>query len=165
MVAARHRWPRDGRADHRARLEAGLVPFTLEVATAAASGLEPRYPFFDRRLVEFCLALPAEQKLSDGWTRIVLRRAMAGVLPDAVRWRSRKSDLSPAFAHSVLTFERKRLDEIVFADSSVVEPYVDMKRVRATWQRGLKTQNAADLFAVWRVASLALWLRREEVAT
>ena len=31
--------------------------------TAATFGLEPRYPFFDRRFVEFCLALPFKQKL------------------------------------------------------------------------------------------------------
>lgn len=165
LLASHPGWPVDGREDHRAHLESGLVPFALEVAAAAAFGLEPRYPFFDRRLVEFCLALPTEQKLSDGWRRIVLRRALAGVLPDAVRWRARKSNLSPAFTHAVMSFERKRLAEIVFTDPSVVEPYVNVKRLREKWQRGLQTGNADDLLAVWRVASLAVWLRRDEVTT
>jgi asparagine synthase (glutamine-hydrolysing) len=155
--------PMDGRDDHRARLESGLVSFALEVAAAAARGLEPRYPFFDRRLVEFCLALPAEQKLDDGWTRIVLRRALAGVVPDQVRWRPGKSNLGPAFTHAVLSCDRPLLDEVVFGDSSNVERYVDLRRLQKTWRRALRTANGDDVFAVWRVASLALWLRREEI--
>ena len=47
---------------------------------AAACGIEPRHPFLDRRLVEFCLALPWEQKLSGGWTKRIVRRAMKGIL-------------------------------------------------------------------------------------
>lgn len=43
--------------------------------------IESRYPFWDRRLMEFCLALPLEQKLKNGWTRVILRRAMKGILP------------------------------------------------------------------------------------
>ncbi|OLE18994.1 MAG: asparagine synthetase B, partial [Cyanobacteria bacterium 13_1_40CM_2_61_4] len=84
------------REDHWRRLTVGIVPFVLEVADriAAAFGLEPRYPFCDRRLVELCLALPAEQKLHLGWTRVVLRRGLAHVLPAQVRSRRRKSNLS-----------------------------------------------------------------------
>ena len=87
----------------------------------------------------------------------------AEVVPDAVRWRSRKSSLSPAFTHTVLSFDRHRLDEVVFGDPSVVEPYVNVKRLQQTWRRGLRTANTDDVFPVWRVASLALWLRRREV--
>lgn len=44
------------REQHWRSLTAGLLPYTLEVAdkAAAAFSLEGRYPFFDRRLVEFC---------------------------------------------------------------------------------------------------------------
>ena len=48
-----------------------LQTFVLESAdrAAAAHGIEPRYPFFDVSLVEFCLSLPGNHKLRDGWTR------------------------------------------------------------------------------------------------
>ena len=163
LLAARGPESRDLRDEHRARLDSGLVPFVLEVAAAAAFGLEPRYPFFDRRLVEFCLALPAEQKLSGGWTRVVLRRALAGVVPDAVRWRPRKSDLSPAFTRGLVSYERNQLDDIVFTDPAVVEPFVDVERLRVTWSRCLQSADSDDVLAVWRVATLALWLRRKDV--
>ncbi|MEZ5577325.1 MAG: asparagine synthase C-terminal domain-containing protein [Candidatus Competibacteraceae bacterium] len=51
---------------------------------AADVAIEPRDPFLDRRVVAFCLALPGGQKLHGGWPKVILRRAMAGSLPDAV---------------------------------------------------------------------------------
>src|SRR5206468_4524747 len=49
----------------------GSLEYVVNVfdQTAATFALEQRYPFFDRRLMEFCLALPFEQKLWHGWTR------------------------------------------------------------------------------------------------
>ena len=38
--------------------------------------------------MEFCLALPAEQKIQRGWTRLIMRRALSGILPAEVHWRS-----------------------------------------------------------------------------
>jgi len=90
---------RTARAEHVAHLESGLDATVLGIQErhAAMSGIEPRYPFFDRRLVEFCVALPAEQKLASGWGRVVARRAMPPPLPESVAWRVPKSDRGPAF--------------------------------------------------------------------
>ena len=81
---------------HRWLLSSGLVPHAFEVLDKAAAnfGVEPRYPFWDKPLVEFCLALPGEEKLKDGFGRHVLRRAMQGVLPPAVQWRRDKIDFT-----------------------------------------------------------------------
>jgi asparagine synthase (glutamine-hydrolysing) len=54
---------------------------------AAEFAIEPRDPFMDIRLIDFCLSLPWQQLQADGWPKILLRRAMAGRLPDSVRWR------------------------------------------------------------------------------
>lgn len=64
-----------------------LLTATLDhlYALDAAWGLETRHPGLDRRLVDFCLSLPLDQYLHRGQTRALIRRAMAGTLPDAVR--------------------------------------------------------------------------------
>lgn len=54
---------------------------------AGALGIEPRDPFLDVRLMAFCQSLPPEQLHSDGWAKLILRRIMAGHLPDSVRWK------------------------------------------------------------------------------
>jgi asparagine synthase (glutamine-hydrolysing) len=150
------------REDHWRRLTWGLLPFFLEVADRAASAffIEPRYPFFDRRLVEFCLGLPAEQKLRGGWTRMVLRRAMAHVLPDEIRWRGGKSDLSASFNRGLLAFCRKQLNEVILDDPKLIEPYVDVAALREAYRRYVAKGTADDALSVWKAATLALWLQR-----
>lgn len=54
---------------------------------AGALGIEPRDPYLDTRLLEFCLSLPIDQLHADGWPKMIQRRAMAGLLPDSVRWK------------------------------------------------------------------------------
>ena len=51
---------------------------------AARRGLCLRSPFFDQRLVRFVLAIPFEQRLPGGKWKLLLRKAMAGTLPDEV---------------------------------------------------------------------------------
>jgi asparagine synthase (glutamine-hydrolysing) len=68
---------------------------------AAHYGIEPRDPFMDRRLWAFCLSLPADQFQDGGWPKILLRRAMAGYLPDAVRWRRGKEHLGATFTRAL----------------------------------------------------------------
>lgn len=69
--------------------------------TASALAIEPRDPFLDLRVIEFCLSLPQEQLQSGGWPKIVLRQAMAGLVPDDVRWRRGKQHLGWAFTKSL----------------------------------------------------------------
>src|SRR5205823_12681731 len=106
----------------------------LETAdhSAAAFGVEPRYPFFDRRLIELCVAMPEEQKFAGGWSRYVFRRAMAGILPPEIQWRGTKGNLSANFFRRLSEADAHRLDGRVF-DS--LEPYVDVAKLRAARAR------------------------------
>lgn len=55
-----------------------------------AHGIEVRMPFMDWRLVTFTMALPDSEKTSDGYTKWIARRAMAGKMPDQIRINPRK---------------------------------------------------------------------------
>lgn len=68
---------------------------------ASSLAIEPRDPFLDLRVIAFCVSLPANQLLSDGWPKIIMRRAMAGLLPDSVRWRAGKEHLGWTFTQSL----------------------------------------------------------------
>src|SRR5579871_4727557 len=74
---------RSARQAHYSSINQALYSYTLEIAdkASAAFQIEARYPFFDRRLIEFCLSVPVEQKLAQGWNRWLQRRAMTGILP------------------------------------------------------------------------------------
>ncbi|TAK51370.1 MAG: asparagine synthase (glutamine-hydrolyzing) [Gammaproteobacteria bacterium] len=55
-----------------------------------SSGLEIRMPFLDWRLVSYTLSLPAESILGNGFTKRILRDAMAPYLPPKILRRKRK---------------------------------------------------------------------------
>jgi asparagine synthase (glutamine-hydrolysing) len=56
----------------------------------AGYSLEVRDPTIDKRLMEFCLAIPDEQYRLNGQERSLIRRAMMGMLPDEVRLNTLK---------------------------------------------------------------------------
>ena len=69
---------------------------------AGQFGVEPRDPFMDRRVWEFCLSLPDSQLQTNGWPKIIMRRSMAGIVPDDVRWRKGKEHLGWTFTSKVM---------------------------------------------------------------
>ncbi len=155
--------PSTVREDQWRTLTSGLFALTLELVdrSAAAFSIESRHPFMDKRLIEFCLALPPEQKLDQGWSRIVMRRAMDGVLPKEVQWRGGKTDMTPNFLHGLLSLNRELLDQVVLGDSGSIKAYVDLNALHSSHNRlvsGGKVKDE-DIMAVWRAVTLALWLR------
>jgi asparagine synthase (glutamine-hydrolysing) len=61
-----------------------------EDRASMAHSVESRLPFLDYRLVEFSLQCRTSLKLRDGWTKWLLRRSLAGILPDKIRLRKTK---------------------------------------------------------------------------
>lgn len=162
------RTPLTVREEHYNGLTQGILAYTLEQMDqyAAMFSLEARHPFMDKRLIEFCLALPSEQKLYQGWGRMVMRRALDGILPEKVQWRGGKTDLSPNFDDGFLKRDRKLLDEVMSHQIKNIEKYVDMNFLQAAYERltseGSEIAND-DCMAVWQGAVLALWIEYKKV--
>ena len=109
------------RQAHYSRLTWALMTGALESLNkvGGACGVEYRFPFFDKRLAEFCLSLPPEQKLNRGWNRIVMRRAMEGILPKEVQWRGGKGDLSANFERGMRA-ERDQMTMLIIGHPEAV---------------------------------------------
>jgi len=63
--------------------------------------MESRHPFNDRRLIEFALALPEDQRWRGGETKLILRRAARDLLPRSVAGRRDKGDFAYLFEQSI----------------------------------------------------------------
>lgn len=152
--------PRTERQHHFRRLTGGILPFVLELLDRAGTmyGIEARYPFCDKRLIEFCYALPPSQKLYDGWTRMIVRRAMNGILPGQVQWRGKKSNLSANFNRGLLYYERDTMDRVILKDPSTIERYVDIDELRRVYARFQTAGAHVDAMTIWKPLTLALWL-------
>lgn len=144
-----------------------LYQLTLEMAdkAAAAFGVETRYPFFDRRLIEFCIGLPEEQKFANGWPRVLLRRAMEGILPAEVQWRTTKANLSPNFYRR---FRTKDLTERRFFTSKGLSRYLRPYRIREIDRRYRSATESealqSDALLLFRAAVLELWLEEPDAS-
>jgi asparagine synthase (glutamine-hydrolysing) len=163
--SAKATWSVSARREHLAQLMSPMLADGLELLdrSVAIHRVEGRYPFFDRRLAEYCLSLPADQKLADGYSRIVARRAMAGVVPDAVRWRAGKG--LPGL-HVIVALRRSRviLDDLFVRDPAVLAPYVEIDALRAVYGdllAGRKVEFRA-VIQLWSAAVLARWLRQRQ---
>ena len=68
---------------------------TLAAAQRVAShvGVEMRDPWADKRVLEFCLHLPLDQLVRDGWNKYIARSASAPELEGWVCWRNDKEHL------------------------------------------------------------------------
>lgn len=64
-----------------------------------AHSREVRLPFCDHRIAEFALGLPPAYLMGGAETKRLLRRAMAGILPDPVRTRWNKQGFVPPQAN------------------------------------------------------------------
>lgn len=146
----------------------GLIAFSLAQVDRAAARfqIEPRLPFLDQRVAEFCFALPPEQRFQSGWNRMIVRRALADLLPEKVRWRSGKSNLISSFNNGLLTIDSNICNSVALADRSPVAEFVDVIALRSLYEQclGGDCSNEATLL-IWRIVSLALWLRRTGLAT
>ena len=58
---------------------------------------EFRYPFSDKRLLEFCLNTPSHFKIRNGYKRSMVRIGLDGILPPEIQWRNTKSPFSPDY--------------------------------------------------------------------
>lgn len=129
--------------------------------SAAAYGLEYRHPFFDRRLVEFALALPEEQRQGPERGKVALRAAMRGILPEAVRQRVSKVHYSELYLEALealggeTCFARMRIEDV---------GWVDGDRVRRLHEGAVRAARAGDpryadaMIPLWQVLSVERWL-------
>lgn len=152
----------EARGKHKSEINSALITLDLELLdkVSAAFSLEVRLPFFDRRLLELCVALPPEQKLSLGWTRSILRNAMAGILPEKVRWRTTKADFSINFTRALIKFEQNLIERILFSESDIIAPYVNVPALHDAYHRYslAPSQQLKDAQAIYSTIMLAMWL-------
>ena len=150
-------------ASHLHIVNDDLQAYALESLhhNADALGVEVRYPFWDKRLVEFCVGVEGLHKLDGGWSRLILRRAMEGVLPPSVQWRRDKLDFTPHLVRGLLKHSRLVLDTVIEGNAGNVGDYVNLTELGNAYERVLALREEAsgyDVHAIVRAVVLARWL-------
>jgi len=123
-----------------------------------AFSIETRLPFLDYRLIEYIFNLPVEQKLKEGVTKVILRNAMKGTLPEEIRNRMDKMGFGTPEDIWFRTVLRDRISEIIGSKTFAGRGYFDVRKVKQAFEDHCSERiNISSL--IWRWVNLELWLR------
>jgi asparagine synthase (glutamine-hydrolysing) len=127
--------------------------FELTDRCASRGALQVTHPFYDRRVVEYALALPDSQRWRGRDRRWLERRAMEGLVNISVVHRRSEAEYTPTFSRQVAQLPLREL--------------VGSKRLAALhWVRGdleatpggLRSQGVdLPIYSVWGLVALYAW--------
>ncbi len=152
------------RRDVWTAFRSGWASRLLETAerSAAEFGIDERHPFFDRRVVEFVLAIPDTQRWRGQTAKYVLRGAMGDRLPPSVYHRTDKADFSPVVPGGV-----EAIGGGPFFENLTIASlgWVNQARITAMHRRASQLLAAGNpdycmpMFRLWMIAGVELWYR------
>lgn len=131
---------------------------------AAQKGIELRHPFHDLRLTRYLMDIPGGLLLRGKERKYLLRCAMRGILPEKVRTRQSKGDLSKPYVDALENYlAQVPVHKLVCAEAGWVDP-AEISRyfqINLAWYRGGCNGPVPrePLSPVWSVVAADVWLR------
>ena len=120
-------------------------------------GIEELYPFLDRRIMELSLNIHPDQKLRNGWTRQVLRKAFKSELPKKISRRSTKSNIAPAIDNFFEKLkERKNYLNSLVGPDSVLDGLISKSSIKELYE----SNKSEDNQLLYQLISLERWMVR-----
>ena len=145
-------------------LNAPIISAALEryELTASSRSIEARHPFFDKRVVEYCLALPLAVKEQGGWAKSIVRLAGEGLIPDQVRWRRHaQSNLNAVFFARLMDPRREQMVETIRTGLKEISGYVNHASLNGALDAvSAGTTRPEPVWKVYQALRLLSWLRR-----
>jgi asparagine synthase (glutamine-hydrolysing) len=112
--------------------------------------IETRLPFLDYRMVEASISSKPEYKISGGWTKFILRKALEGILPNSVIWRKNKLGFNAPEKTWLSHHEKKMKEEI--SQSKLLKEITNIDKL-------LNTFSSLSLKNKWKYYNIAVWER------
>ena len=128
-------------------------------ALVAYSGVEQRLPYLDRRLIEYVLHLPLHLLSHRGARRTVLCMSMDTTLPEPVRNRWDKAELS-GLIHRGLKQERTKIENLLSGSRLAARDWINEKVLRREIAVYCRKGYGIPQFA--NALCLEAWLRQVE---
>ena len=113
------------------RWESGLS-YTNSVA--ASVDVELRAPYLDRRVIDFLLAISPRFRFANGLTKVILRQAMAGILPQQVCQRTTFAHFSEAIDYGLREKEKAKVKCLLEGLRISQSKYLDGEKLQSAWR-------------------------------
>jgi len=139
-------------------LRCTVLPLLLRFAdrNSMAFSREVRLPFLDPRVVEFLFAIPEEQKIRGTVTKVILRRAMSGLVPDKILRRTDKIGFETPEAEWLRGPLRAWADDVFHSQAFQQREWINAKVIESVWKSFLKGQ-AKYHKQLWLWLCLEVW--------
>jgi asparagine synthase (glutamine-hydrolysing) len=121
-------------------------------------GLEHAMPYWDRRLIEYVLMIPADKLGRPPRDRSIVRDATMQLLPKQVRERRWKTEFLPLFDKGLLQKETETAARILRDPYIVKDQYVRAEWLTDQLADGKGWQDDGQKFMLWKFLCLELWL-------
>jgi asparagine synthase (glutamine-hydrolysing) len=129
-----------------------------EDANNAGFGIESRFPFIDKDLVEFLFSLPTGQKIRDTVTKIVLRNGMKGILPESIRTRTDKGFINRRIDHWLRNQYASQVDETLRGKALGDLGVLRIPRILELFEKYKWDPNLR--LTIWKAYILGVWYER-----
>ncbi len=126
--------------------------------TAAAFGIETRFPFLDHRVVRYCLSMPVHLKYHQAVTKWPLRRAMADLLPRENLDQTLKVGWNAPAADWLRGGSAVDLRDLVRSSAFRTRGVYDPAQVDRAVDDHL-AGRADHMMFLWQLINLELWFR------
>jgi asparagine synthase (glutamine-hydrolysing) len=104
----------------------------------------------DWRLVTYAFSLPSDRKISGGYTKRILRDAMKGIVPEAIRTRTKKL----GFPNLKEGWDSPRghqfIRDVVTSQGFQSSPFWDGRVILSELEKALTDQNKSTINRAWK---------------
>jgi asparagine synthase (glutamine-hydrolysing) len=134
-----------------------------EDRNSMAFSIESRVPFLTPALANFLFALPEDYIIAtDGTTKAVFRRAMRGIVPDAILDRRDKLGFPTPEKHWLLS-SGTWIERVLASEAAMQIQAIESEEVQREWEKIVRGSRPFDS-RVWRWVNLILWVQKFSVS-
>ena len=129
-----------------------------EDRNSMAFSIESRVPYLDVRLVEQVAWLPLNQKIRNGVTKLLLRHAVKGLIPESIRCRCDKMGFVTPEEVWMKDNLRPLIEDMMESVSFRKRPYWDAVAVKEDYRAFVEGKSDYS-FELFRIVCAEFWLR------
>ena len=134
--------------------------------SARKYGIEYRYPFINKQLIEFYLSMPPRLKARNGIKRFAIREAMKGILPETIRLRNDKSGATIPTVYMRFVKDQDKIEAFIqkAKTNPIITRYIDIKEFelwfKRTKNRSTQKEITANPGAFYSYLKLMLFIQK-----
>ncbi len=152
---------------HKKILSSPIHSNSIEVESLLADyyGVEEVYPFYNVDLINYCINVKPDLKIN-GYPRYILREAIKGIVPDKIRKRTDKANLTHGVIYSFLNKDKNIINKHFNNTHEDLKKIFDVSDLKNSWKNLLNDPKKYSSFSnvpsqIFAYVVVNRWLERE----